>query len=67
MTPTFEFCSVLLVLIYCAWRLTQISVLARGCYVELSTARWENGKAARAKEQEPGFAPLGGEREDLVK
>lgn len=67
MTPTFEFWALLLVLVYCAWQLTQISRLARGCYVELSTARWENGHAARAKEQQPSLAARTGERQDLLK
>lgn len=67
MTPTFQFWALILILVYCAYRLTQISRLARGCYVELSTARWENGRAARAHEQQPGLPVLGGHSEKLVK
>jgi hypothetical protein len=67
MTPTFAFWALLLVLVYCAWQLTQISRLARGCYVELSTARWENGQAARANQQQPSLSPLAGKGENLLK
>jgi hypothetical protein len=56
----------LLVLIYCAWRLTQIRKLVLGCYVELSTARWEIGKSIRAKNHLESLTPLGGQTKDLT-
>lgn len=56
----------LLVMLYCAWRLTQIRKLVLGCYVELSTARWEIGKSLRAKNHLEGLTPLGGQTKDLT-
>lgn len=67
MAPMFEFWALLLVSVYNAWQLAQLRRLARGCYVELSTARWERGKLLRAEEQLQGLAPFRGQADDSPK
>ena len=67
MTPTFGLWALLLVLVYCAWQLTQIRRLARGCYVELSTARWEAGRSGRAKDNLQSLPPVRRQGQDLTK
>lgn len=67
MTPTFAFWALLLVLVYCAWQLTQIRRLARGCYVELSTVRWQNSLSGRSKEGLERLPPLARHAKDSLK
>jgi hypothetical protein len=54
----FEFVALFLVLCYNAYNLNEIRKISRACFVELNTARWENGVSVRAKDQGESLTPL---------
>lgn len=57
---------IFLALIYNAWQLNEIRKISRACYIELNTARWENGRSVRAKDQREGLASVGRQIKDLT-
>jgi hypothetical protein len=54
----FEFLALFCVLCYNAYNLNEIRKISAACFVELNTARWENGASLRAKDQGKSFPPL---------
>jgi hypothetical protein len=47
------------------WQLNEIRKLTRASYVELATARWENGRSVRAKDQRERPSSVGRQGENL--
>jgi hypothetical protein len=66
MTLTVEFWALFAVLCYNGWNLNEIRKIVRACYVELNTARWENGRSVRSKDHGEGLAALRGQAEDSL-
>lgn len=62
-----EFLALLGLLAYNAWQLGEIRKLHRACYVELTTARWEQGALARAQNNAERSAPLGWQSHNIPK
>ena len=47
-----------LALVYVGWQLNEIRKISRACYVEISMARWENGRLVRAQDKSQRLSSL---------
>lgn len=60
MLGTIEFLALFLALVYNGWQLSEIRKISKACYVELVTARWENGCSVRIKDERERLSSVSG-------